>query len=564
MTAARALRKYLEGRYSVLILIGLLSPTAMAGTLLQPWLIREVIDRIGSNRPAGQYVAILVTLVIASAVLGAWCEYLLQKIAQEVVFTARRTLIFHMLRLRITEYDARRTGDLLSRIGADTAVFQAVITSGFFQLVMSTLTALGAASAMIFLDPVLSAVAGASLLAGLCIGLYFAGRIKPMSLEMQARIGDMTAAVQRATTAIRTIRANRAEERETAVVTNAANQAYKAGLRIARLTAKLQPVMAIMTQGSFLLVLAIGGARVASGAISVGTLIGFFLYMFFLVTPLGQFLNAYTQLRAAMGAHERINEIVGLPAESATITSVEPVSTDLEFRNVTFQYADAQQPTLKQVSFTVPAGTCTALVGPSGAGKSTLLALLERFYETEHGTISLGGVDIRHMSICSLRGRLGYVEQESPILAGTVAENLRIGNPHATDRQLAKVLSEVNINLRSDAEVGESGVMLSGGERQRLAIARILLADPDILLLDEPTSHLDARNENLLRAAIRNAARMRTSLVVAHRLSTVADADQIIVLDQGQVSATGTHAELLEASPLYREFAENQFLIGSE
>jgi len=287
-------------------------------------------------------------------------------------------------------------------------------------------------------------------------------------------------------------------------------------------------------------------------------------------------LNAYTQLQSGLGALQRIEEILAVPAEGAadrptsggaTATPRQPAPM-IEFDRVGFGYPGGQE-VLHDVSFAVPAGTRTALVGPSGAGKSTLLALVERFYEVSAGAVRIDGTDVRELPRDVLRARLGYVEQEAPVLAGTLRENLLITTPDATDERLHQVLDEVNLShLVSrtpqglDVQVGEGGVLLSGGERQRLAIGRALLASPPVLLLDEPTSNLDARNEAALRRAIDAVAVRRTLLIVAHRLATVVDADQIVVLDGGRVSAVGTHAELTATDPLYRELATHQLLVG--
>jgi ATP-binding cassette subfamily B protein/ATP-binding cassette subfamily C protein len=327
--------------------------------------------------------------------------------------------------------------------------------------------------------------------------------------------------------------------------------------------------MSITVQGAFLLVLGVGGARVAAGAITIGDLVAFVLFIFFLVMPLGQAMHAYTQLQAGLGALSRMEEILGVPREKSFETQRRPSSSTLEFDRVGFAYATGPA-VLRNVSFTVHAGTRTALVGPSGAGKSTILALMERFYDVTGGTIRLGGVDLRLLSNDDLRSRLGYVEQESPVLAGTIRENLLLANPTCAEETLMGVLRQVNLDeivrrspLGLDAQVGEGGVLLSGGERQRLAIARALLTRPEILLLDEPTSNLDARNEAALKAAIDTAAQGRTVLIVAHRLSTVVDSDQIVVLERGTVVAVGRHDELLTTSPLYRELATQQLLVPS-
>jgi ATP-binding cassette subfamily B protein/ATP-binding cassette subfamily C protein len=284
--------------------------------------------------------------------------------------------------------------------------------------------------------------------------------------------------------------------------------------------------------------------------------------------PLGRALHAYTQLQTGLAALERMHEVLDLPLEHDPAAAARPEFGDIavEFDHVDFGYADGP-PVLHQVSFRVQAGTRTALVGPSGAGKSSVLALVERFYDATGGTVRIGGVDVQELPRDVLRGRLGYVEQEAPVLAGTLRDNLLLTVPDATDAELLAVLDAVNLAdlvdrtpLGLSAPVGEGGVLLSGGERQRLAIARTLLASPPVLLLDEPTSNLDARNEAALRTAIDAVSTQRTMIIVAHRLSTVIDADQIVVLDGGRVVAAGRHEDLLTTSALYRELATHQFL----
>lgn len=609
----RTLWPYLRAHRSSLVIVAVLSLVTTAGTLLQPVLTRDVLNGLGAGTPITVSVVGLVVTLVGVAAIDGFRHFLLQRTAEGLVLTARRRLAGHLLRLPIVEYDNRRTGDLLSRVGADTTLLRAVVTSGLFDTVSGAIMVVGAATAMVLLDPVLFGVTLVGLVIGLSGGIYFARKVRGMSLQAQARIGEMTAAVERSITAARTIRASRAESRETATVAHSAEQAYHAGVRIARLQAILQPAMVTTIQGSFLLVLGVGGARVAAGTITVGDLVAFVLFVFFLVMPLGQALNAYTQLQAGLGALQRMEEVLVIPLEGAAGQAGQPApkppvmglpterkaptqpgagrqtqpaagqsATDqsaterpavpaLEFDQVGFAYSgmdgNVPEPVLREVSFSAPTGTRTALVGPSGAGKSTLLSLVERFYEVSSGSLRVNGVDVRELTHDELRSRLGYVEQESPVLAGTLRENLLLATPDATDEQMRSVLDAVNLGelvdrtpLGLEAQVGEGGVLLSGGERQRLAIARTLLAAPPILLLDEPTSNLDARNEAALRAAIDTVARGRTLLIVAHRLSTVIDADQIVVLEHGRVAAVGRHEELLETSPLYRELAAHQFL----
>jgi ATP-binding cassette subfamily B protein/ATP-binding cassette subfamily C protein len=567
-----SLLPYLRAHRGTLGLVAVLSLLRAGGTLLQPLLTRTVLNGVGHSVVWG-WVWLLVGVLLGAAALDGGRDYLLARTAEGLVLNARRRLTAHLLRLPITEYDQRRTGDLLSRVGSDTTLLRAVVTAGLFETVTGGVMVVGATVGMILIDPLLFAVTAVGVAAGLLIALLFARRVRPAAKQAQIRIGEMTSAVERAITASRTIRASNAQTRETDGVIGAAQDAYRAGMRMARLNATVGPASQIAVQGAFLLVVGVGGSRVANGTISIGDLVAFILFLFFMVMPLGQALNAYTQLQTGLGALERIEEMFEIPAEDATDhpapgARVARRGVAIELDRVTFAYPDGE-PVLREVSFAVPYGTRTALVGPSGAGKSTVLALVERFYEVGTGAVRVGGADIRDLSREELRGHLGYVEQEAPVLAGTIRENLRLTVPEATEAQMLAVLDTVNLTdivgrtpLGLDAPVGEGGVLLSGGERQRLAIARTLLAAPPILLLDEPTSNLDARNEAALREAIDAVAVDRTLLIIAHRLSTVVDADQIVVLDGGRVVAVGRHDELTDTSPLYRELAAHQLLVS--
>ncbi|MGW4947624.1 ABC transporter ATP-binding protein [Actinoplanes sp. NPDC004185] len=568
-----ALLPYLREHRGTLAVVGGLSLVTAVTALVQPVLVRSVLDGIGAKQPIGGAVALLVALLLTGAALGGLRDYLLQRTAEGLVLTTRRRLARHLLRLPIAEYDARRTGDLLSRVGADTTLLRAVVTSGLFEIVTGTVMVAGATVAMAVLDPLLLGVALCGLAVGMAVAISVSRRVRGLSELTQERLGEMTSAVERAISAARTIRASGAEQREAETVTRSATEAYEAGMRVARLRALIGPASAAATQGAFLLVLGVGGARVASGAISVGDLVAFVLFLFFLVLPLGQALNAYTQLQTGLGALQRIEEVLDLPSETAG-DSPAPAGPDgagepaVVLENVSFGYPGGTE-VLREVSFTVPAGSRIALVGPSGAGKSTVLALIERFYETTSGAIRVGGTDIRQLPREALRRRLGYVEQEAPVLAGTLRDNLLLTAPGADEQRLLDALEQVNLGALAtrtpeglDVQVGEGGVLLSGGERQRLAIARTLLAGAPILLLDEPTSNLDARNEAALREAIAAASFQRTLIIVAHRLSTVVDSDQIVVLEAGRVVAVGPHEQLLETSPLYRELAAHQLLVS--
>jgi ATP-binding cassette subfamily B protein/ATP-binding cassette subfamily C protein len=583
----RSLLPYLRGSTRTLVAVAVLSLGSTLLTLSQPILTRDVLGHLQADEPIGGLVALLCGALLVAALLSGFRDYLLQQTGEGLVLAARRKLVSRLLRLPIVEYDRRRTGDLLSRVGADTTLLRAVVTSGLFDAVTNVLMVVGSATMMVLIDPVLFLGTTVGIGIGVVGVVGLSRRVRGASRQAQDRIGEMTSAVERAISAVRTIRANGAEESEGQVVDGYARDAYAAGMHMAKLQALINPITSMTIQIALLVVLGLGGARMATGAIAVGDLIAYVLFLFMLWFPLGRALTAYTRLQTGLGALQRIEEVLQWPEESDTGASPRPAAGPrstvtervapatpqddaapaIEFDAVTFGY-DSVNDVLADVSLTVPRGTRTALVGPSGAGKSTLLALVERFYDVTSGAVRVDGTDVRDLPRRELRHRLGYVEQSAPVLAGTVRDNLVLAAPDATDEDMCRILRAVNLEqviMRSpqglDAQVGEGGVLLSGGERQRLALARTFLGAPAIMLLDEATSNLDSRNEVLMRAAINEVSADRSLLVVAHRLSTVVDCDQIVVLDRGRVTALGRHDELTRTSPLYRELATHQLLV---
>lgn len=572
----RDLFSYLAEHRGVLIVVLVISLVSAGLSLAQPVMVNRVIDGVGAGTAIGGTVIILVALVVAAGITEAVQQYLLGRTAEGVVFSARRRLLGRLLRLPVKEYDTRRTGDLVSRVGSDTTMVREALTGGLIEAVSGALVFVGALIAMALLDlTLLGITAAVVLVAVLCVTLV-SSRIQALTLESQEALGRVSSGVERAISGVRTIRASGATAREEAALVADAGAAYRLGVRIVRISALLWPVSGLAIQGAFLAVLGVGGYRVASGTLSVADLVTFILFLFMMLMPLGTAFGAVITVRTALGALSRIEEVLDLPSESdddapalrSADRIAQPASVNqVEFDRVSFAYRDGE-PVLREASFAVPHGSTTALVGPSGAGKSTALALIERFYDPADGSISVDGTDIRDMPRAELRARISYVEQNAPVLAGTIRDNLLLAAPEADEARCRRVLAEVNLldridqhPLGLDAVVGDDGAGLSGGERQRLSIARALIADTPLLLLDEPTASLDARNESAMRSAIESASIGRTVVIIAHRLATVADADQIVVLDEGQVTATGTHAELLETSDLYRDLARRQLLV---
>ena len=610
----KQLLPYLFEQRGLLAFILGLSVVGALVSLSQPLLVGQVIDRVQNSQPLGALVAVLVVVVIAGALFDGYQHYLLQRMGEGVVLRSRRRLIAKILHLPISEFDRRRTGDLVSRVGSDTTLLRAVLTQGLVEAVGGALLFVGALVGMLIIDPVLFLITFGIIGVSLVVVVLLASRIRPAVARAQEKVGDLAAAVDRAIGSMRTIRAAGAADREQAAIEQQAEEAYGFGLKIARISALIVPISFIALQVSLLSVLGFGGYRVASGAIEVSQLVTFVIFLFMLVAPLGQAFGAFSAVNQALGALGRIQEIDTLPTETAHDAELSPTGAivplaearvpeapAIRFDDVRFTYRSAapdrvdarafaggrsrrdaaaipaevvETPVLHGVSFDVERGTRAALVGPSGAGKSTVLGLIERFYDPDSGAVELFGADLRSLDRNELRAQFGYVEQDAPVLAGTLRDNLLLASPKATDAACERVLRAVNLGglldrsaetggLESglDAQVGENGLMLSGGEKQRLAIARALLTAPPILLLDESTASLDGVNERLMREALDSVATGRTLIVIAHRLSTVVDSDKIIVVDGGRVIGEGTHAELVATVPLYRELAQHQLLV---
>ncbi|GIG29480.1 ABC transporter ATP-binding protein [Cellulomonas marina] len=570
----RDLLSYLGEHRAVLGVVVVVSFLGAGLSLAQPLMVNRAIGSVGSGALDRSAVGLLVALVVAAGLVGAVQQYLLERTAEGVVLGARRRLLAKLLRLPVREYDVRRTGDLVSRVGSDTTLVRSALTGGLVDALGGSIVFVGAIVAMALLDLVLLGITLGVILVAVAAVVVASGRIQTLTKQSQEAVGRVAAGVERALSGLRTVRASGATEREGRRLEEDAQAAYVLGVRVARIGAILWPVSGLAVQGAFLAVLGVGGYRVAAGTLTVADLVTFILFLFMMLMPLGQGFSAVVTVRSALGALARIQEVLALPSEDDDEGDLDgvraPVATvhapAVELAGVSFSYGD--EPVLRDVTLTVPRGSITAVVGPSGAGKTTLLALLERFYEPDAGVIRFEGADVRALPRAVLRSRIGYVEQDAPALAGSIRDNLLLAAPGADDAACRRALDAVNLLDRVDqhpagldAVLGDDGVGLSGGERQRLAIARALIGGAPLLLLDEPTASLDGRNEQAMREAIRSAAEQRTVLIVAHRLATVADADQIVVMEAGRVVATGTHAELLGTSPLYRELAEHQLLV---
>ncbi|MFD0371542.1 ABC transporter ATP-binding protein [Streptomyces sp. NPDC127114] len=574
----RALYAHFRPHRAAVALGALLALIGAASGLAQPLAAKALVDRLGQDEPIAAVLLALTALVVFGTAVEALGSYVLERTAESVVLAARRSLIGRLLRLRLPEVEKTQPGDLMSRITSDTTLLRAVTTQSVVSAATGGLSFVATLVLMGFMDPVLLGVTlGVIVVIGGAVALLMP-RIAAATRRSQEAVGEISTVLERAFGAFRTIKASGAEARETAVVEAAAERAWRHGVKSAKWQSLAGSSIGLAVQVSFLAVLGIGGARVASGATTVSSLIAFLLFLFYLIEPVSKLVEAATQFQVGSAAVSRILEAEALEVEE---TGEAPKAAgagregraagggaaSVVFDDVAFRYRDDLPAVHHGVSFEVPGRGMTAFVGPSGAGKTTVFGLIERFYEATGGRVLVDGRDVRDWPLAELRASIGYVEQDAPVLSGTLRENLTFAAPDATEEEIRQVLVRARLDglverlpEGLDTVVGHRGSKLSGGERQRVAVARALLRKPRLLLLDEATSQLDAVNELALRDVVAEVARDVTVLVVAHRLSTVTMADRIVVMEAGRVRAVGTHAELVAGDELYGELAATQFL----
>ncbi|GAA1683630.1 ABC transporter ATP-binding protein [Glycomyces endophyticus] len=564
---------YARQHLRLLIIGGALSFAGGIVGLVQPLIAMDVIDTLAANESLARPLLYLTAVVVVGGALTAVGPYLMQIAGQDVVLTVRKDLIGRLVRLQVAEVDRLKPGDLVSRLTSDTNLLRTVASTTVIGGVTDAFMIIGGIGLMAWLDPVLFGTTMAMVAMVTVMMLFIMPRIQNATVDSQKALGDMGSLLERIFSAFRTVKASGAEDHEIARLEGAATTARDKGVK-ASLWEALAGVAAFMPVNiAFLLVLGVGGARVASGAMEVGTLIGFLLLLFYLMGPISGLVASLSQLQTGLAAIHRVEEVANLDSEAPqgeprTAASAGPAR--VTFDDVTFRYAEDLPYVHHGVTFASSGRGLTALVGPSGAGKTTVFSLIERFYPATTGSVAVDGVDVRDWPLEDLRGIIGYVEQDAPVLDGSLRENLVMAAQDATESEIEEVvktarLTELVEKLPDGLEsrIGYRGTTLSGGERQRVAIARALLRKPRLLLLDEATSQLDAANEASLKQVMLDAAERTNVLVVAHRLSTVTSADQIVVFDAGVVRAVGTHAELVEKDDLYRDLAASQLLTAA-
>ncbi|KZF08840.1 MAG: ABC transporter ATP-binding protein [Rhodococcus sp. (in: high G+C Gram-positive bacteria)] len=561
----RVLWVFVRPHRRTLIFGMLLGLVGTGASLATPMVTKSVLDGLGSGQSFGGAVALLVLLlVIGSAVLYVqWI--MLGTLAERIVLDARKSMVSRYFRATVGSLATRPTGELVTRVTSDTVLLREAASSALVAIVNSTIALIGALVLMAVLDLVLLATIFVAIA---ILGTMFAKLMPPIAeaqKQAQESVGRLGGRLDGALRAIRTVKSSRAEQREFDRVIADARDSAEHSVRAVRTSALAWTVAGGGIQLAIIGILGIGGYRVSIGALAVSSLIAFLLYAFQLMDPLSSLTTNFTQLQSGMAAAARIRQIEQLEIETSaeTVGNTVPAVHDsiLSFRGVTARYRPGGAPAVEEISFDVPAAGHTAIVGPSGAGKTSVFSLILRFLEPVDGEILLGGTSYADLSNDDVRSALAYVEQETPTIPGTVRENLLFTHPDASEADIWRALDSVHLG-RSVRELPDGldtdlvGSTVSGGQRQRIALARAIVRSPQVLLLDEATAQVDGRTEAAIHDVIRSIASTRAVVTIAHRLSTVLDADTILVMEDGRIRARGTHAELLQSDSLYRELVE--------
>ena len=552
------------------VLLGVLEA---ASGLAVPLLTMTAVNSFAAGGFSYTTLLLVALALIGQAALGGLAYYLMSVIGGKIVAAIRERVWNHVLRLKIDYFDAHESGETMSRITQDTNVVRSLITNHLIMFFTGLLSIIGAVVMLLWIDWKMTLVI--MLAAALAVGvmLPIGNKMQAISLAHQDELAKFSGNLGRVLTNIRLVKAYQAEETELVTGRDQIRNLYRFGLREARILSTLSPLMTLVISLVLILLFGYGGAQVASGALTTGALVAIMFYMVQIVFPFTQMATFFTELQKAVGATERLCEILDTPVEEGVLAAAGcsmvvagaeelPAQGDIVFDNVSFRYGE--KPVFESLNLHIPGGKTTALVGASGAGKTTILSLLERFYEPSKGTIRYAGRPIHSIPLGKWRRLFGYVQQESSVVSGTIRDNVKYGNPDATEEEIIEALKKANawefvsrLERGLDTDVGEAGVKLSGGQRQRIAIARALLRDPAVLLLDEATSNLDNESEALVQDALQKAMQGRTTIIIAHRLSTVMHADRLIVLENGRVTGAGTHRELMESHPYYRKLVSH-------
>jgi len=553
----------------LLLIIALCMSIATTGVgFIVPLFTKKLVDGFSLQSLNYWQIILLGIAFIVQAIASGLSIYFLNRVGHQVVAKLRDQLWRKLLHLPIPYYDDNDTGETLSRVTNDTAVVKELITEHLANCLTGVISIVGSVIILLFLDWKMTLVMLIAVPLAMIILMLLGKRMFVISKGMQDETAKFTAILNQVLPETRLVKASNAENIEYERGKKGITNLFTFGLKEAKIHALISPLISFILMSVLVAIIGYGGVRVSSGELTAGDMVAFILYLIQIIMPMTQLTMFFTQLQKAMGATERISALLEHEEENIYEgQQLNSIQEPIHVRNVDFAYGE--EPILSNINFTIEPGKVTAIVGPSGGGKTTTFALLERYYQPTNGSITLGDTPIDTFSLHSWRNQIGYVAQESALLSGTIRENICYGIARdVSDEELERVAkmayADQFINELPDkfnTEVGERGIKLSGGQRQRISIARALLRNPQILMLDEATSSLDSNSEIYVQKALDNLMQGRTTLVIAHRLSTVVDADQILFIEKGHITGCGTHDTLFETHDMYREFAKQQLRI---
>ena len=556
--------------------------------LLEPWPLKVVLDNVLKSKPAQGWLNTWVlstfgnnTLgvlnfaalaVLAIAIVGAGCsyveKYVTTSVGQWVTHDLRRTLYSHIQRLSLAYHDHKQTGDLISRVTGDIDAIQSFIVSGLLDAMINSLTLVGMLGVMLYLNWQFTLIALSVAPFLFLVVFSYTRRIKKASREVRKKEGEIVSVMQEVLSSIHVVKAFAREDYEQKRLEEQSLEGVEIGLRARSLKAKLAPLVEVIVAVGTCLVLWFGARMVLSGALSAGSLVVFILYLGKMYKPMQQLSKMTDAYSKAVVGYERIREIFDTHNEIKDMPGARRAPKfkgQIDFENVNFGYEPATL-VLKDLSFHIEPGQVAALVGPTGAGKSTIISLILRFYDPTSGVVKVDGQDVRRFQQKSLRQQISFVLQETLLFHGPIWNNIAYGKPEATRAEILSASEMANAHEFIDklpdgynTKLGERGVTLSGGQRQRIAIARAIIRNTPILILDEPSSGLDAASEKLVFEALDRLMEGKTSIVIAHRLSTIRRANCIFVLKDGSIVEQGNHDQLMAKGGLYSELHDIQF-----
>ncbi|AKI93648.1 multidrug resistance ABC transporter ATP-binding protein/permease BmrA [Bacillus subtilis] len=541
-------------------------------SLLIPLLTKQLVDGFSMSNLSGMQIGLIALVFFVQAGLSAYATYALNYNGQKIISGLRDLLWKKLIKLPVSYFDTNASGETVSRVTNDTMVVKELITTHISGFITGIISVIGSLTILFIMNWKLTLLVLVVVPLAALILMPIGRKMFSISRETQDETARFTGLLNQILPEIRLVKASNAEDVEYGRGKMGISSLFKLGVREAKVQSLVGPLISLVLMAALVAVIGYGGMQVSSGELTAGALVAFILYLFQIIMPMGQITTFFTQLQKSIGATERMIEILA-EEEEDTVTGkqIENAHLPIQLDRVSFGYKPDQL-ILKEVSAVIEAGKVTAIVGPSGGGKTTLFKLLERFYSPTAGSIRLGDEPIDTYSLESWREHIGYVSQESPLMSGTIRENICYGlERDVTDAEIEKAAEMAyalnfikELPNQFDTEVGERGIMLSGGQRQRIAIARALLRNPSILMLDEATSSLDSQSEKSVQQALEVLMEGRTTIVIAHRLSTVVDADQLLFVEKGEITGRGTHHELMASHGLYRDFAEQQLKMNAD